>query len=116
MTDSMFAAPGRFFRGNLHTHSDRSDGALSAEEVCRRYKAQGYDFIAITDHFVGLFDYPITDTSPYRDNQFTTILGAELHSGAMRNGQIRSDAKARTPVSSTTPREEASAKPAPGPT
>jgi len=88
MTDSMFAAPGRFFRGNLHTHSDRSDGALSAEEVCRRYKAQGYDFIALTDHFIGLFDYPITDTLPYRDNRFTTILGAELHSGAMQNGEI----------------------------
>lgn len=88
MTYSMFAAPGRFFRGNLHTHSDRSDGVLSAEEVCRRYKAQGYDFIAMTDHFLGRFGYPITDTVPYRDNQFTTILGAELHSGAMQNGEI----------------------------
>ncbi|MDA4845722.1 PHP domain-containing protein [Hoeflea poritis] len=88
MTDSMFSAPGRFFRGNLHTHSNRSDGALEAEEVCRRYKAEGYDFLALTDHFVGLYDYPITDTAPFRDNQFTTILGAELHSGAMANGEL----------------------------
>ncbi|MEM9104123.1 MAG: CehA/McbA family metallohydrolase [Pseudomonadota bacterium] len=88
MTDSMFAAPGRFFRGNLHTHSNRSDGVLSAEEVCRRYKTQGYDFIALTDHFIGRYDFPITDTKPFRDNQFTTILGAEIHSGAMNNGEI----------------------------
>ncbi|WP_136658319.1 CehA/McbA family metallohydrolase [Nitratireductor sp. XY-223] len=88
MTDSMFQAPGRFFRGNLHTHSNRSDGALEAEEVCRRYKTEGYDFLALTDHFVGTYGYPITDTRPYRDNQFTTILGAELHSGAMANGEL----------------------------
>ena len=25
--DAAFAAPGRFFKGNLHTHSTRSDGA-----------------------------------------------------------------------------------------
>lgn len=88
MTDGMFAAPGRFFRGNLHTHCDRSDGVLTAEEVCRRYKAEGYDFIALTDHLVGIYEYPITDTTSFRDNQFTTILGAELHSGAMKNGEI----------------------------
>ncbi|MGV6847854.1 MAG: PHP domain-containing protein [Marinibacterium sp.] len=88
MTDAIFAAPGQFWRGNLHTHSDRSDGALSPEEVCRRYEAEGYDFIALTDHFIGLYDYPITDTRPYRSNRFTTLLGAELHSGAMENGEL----------------------------
>ena len=88
MIDSIFSMPGRFWRGNLHTHSTNSDGALAPEEVCKRYKAEGYDFIALTDHFVGLFGYPISDTTPFRDNQFTTILGAELHSGAMENGEL----------------------------
>lgn len=88
MHDPAFTAPGRFWRGNLHTHSTCSDGVLSPEEVCRRYKDEGYDFIALTDHFVGAFDYPITDTTPFRDNRFTTILGAELHSGAMQNGEL----------------------------
>ncbi len=83
-----FTAPGRFFRGNLHTHSNRSDGVLDAAEVCRRYKAEGYDFIALTDHFIGLYGYPITDTKPFRSDDFTTILGAELHSGAMENGEL----------------------------
>lgn len=88
MAFSAFSKPGRFFRGNLHTHSNLSDGALAPEEVCRRYKAEGYDFIALTDHFVGIFNYPITDTKAFRDNRFTTILGAELHSGAMANGEL----------------------------
>ncbi|WP_415405244.1 CehA/McbA family metallohydrolase [Tateyamaria sp. SN3-11] len=88
MHDPAFSAPGRFWRGNLHTHSTRSDGVLDPAEVCRRYKAEGYDFIALTDHFVGPFDYPVVDTTPYRDDAFTTILGAELHSGAMENGEL----------------------------
>jgi hypothetical protein len=83
-----FAAPGRFWRGNLHTHSDRSDGILKPDEVCRRYRDEGYDFLALTDHFVGAYGYPIIDTAPYRTNRFTTILGAELHSGAMENGEM----------------------------
>ncbi|SMX44981.1 PHP domain-containing protein [Actibacterium lipolyticum] len=88
MPTQFFTAPGRFYRGNLHTHSDRSDGVLSPEEVCRRYKAEGYDFIALTDHFIGMYNYPITDTVGYRDDAFTTILGAEVHSGAMQNGEL----------------------------
>ena len=88
MTLPAFTRPGRFWRGNLHTHSTLSDGALDPAEVCRRYQAEGYDFIALTDHFVGRFGYPIADTTPFRSNRFTTILGAELHSGAMANGEL----------------------------
>jgi len=83
-----FSAPGRFFRGNLHTHSTLSDGRLAPDEVCRRYRAQGYDFISLTDHFVGLYGYPVADTAAFRGDGFTTVLGAELHSGAMENGEI----------------------------
>ncbi|WP_394347653.1 CehA/McbA family metallohydrolase [Rhodobacter capsulatus] len=83
-----FTAPGRFWRGNLHCHSDRSDGALSPKEVCRRYAAEGYDFLALTDHFVGRYGYPITDTAQFRTEHFTTLPGAELHSGALENGEL----------------------------
>ncbi len=83
-----FTAPGRFWRGNLHTHSTRSDGVLDPSEVCRRYRAEGYDFLALTDHFIGTYGYPIVDTVPMRAEGFTTILGAELHSGAMANGEL----------------------------
>lgn len=84
----LFSQPGRFWRGNIHTHSNRSDGALSPEEVCRRYRAAGYDFLAVTDHFLEMYQYPIVDTTPYRETGFTTLLGAELHSGRMENGDL----------------------------
>lgn len=88
MPTSFFTTPGKFFRGNLHTHSTMSDGVLSPAEVCRRYQAEGYDFIALTDHYVGLFDYPITDTTPFHNDHFMTIPGAELHTGSMENGHL----------------------------
>lgn len=88
MTLSAFTAPGRFWRGNLHTHSTRSDGCLEPAEVCRRYRDEGYDFLALTDHFVGRYGYPITDTRPFRAPGFTTLPGAELHSGPMENGEL----------------------------
>ena len=83
-----FSAPGRFFRGNLHTHSTRSDGALEPAEVCRRYRDEGYDFLALTDHFVGVYNYPIVDTRAFRAPGFTTILGAELHTGRQQSGDL----------------------------
>lgn len=83
-----FTAPGRFYRGNLHTHSTRSDGVLDPAEVCRRYRDEGYDFMALTDHFIGLYKYPITDTLGFRAPGFTTILGAELHTGCQANGEL----------------------------
>lgn len=83
-----FSAPGRFWRGNTHTHSTLSDGVLPLEEVCARYRAEGYDFLSMTEHLVGLYDYPIADTVPLRSEGFTTILGAEIHTGQLENGEI----------------------------
>lgn len=88
MSSLAFERPGEFWRGNLHTHSNLSDGCLEPAEVCRRYRDEGYDFISLTDHFIGQYDYPIVDTSSFRTSDFTTILGAELHSGAMENGEL----------------------------
>ena len=79
MNANPFAQPGRFFKGNLHTHSTTSDGQLPADEVCRRYRERGYDFICLSDHFLPAYDFPVTDTRPFRSDGFTTILGAEVH-------------------------------------
>lgn len=81
-----FDKPGQFFKGNIHTHSTCSDGLLTPEAVCRVYRDAGYNFLAVTDHFSGEYNYPITDTTPYRSDQFTTILGAELHAPATELG------------------------------
>ncbi len=86
MHDLPFDKPGHFWKGNLHTHSTKSDGALSPEAVCRYYEALGYDFISLTDHFLIRYGFPITDTTPFRHDHFTTILGAELHTGETEFG------------------------------
>jgi len=83
-----FSAPGRFWRGNLHTHSTRSDGALEPEEVCARYREAGYDFLCLSDHFLARFGFPVTDTRDFRTNRFTTIPGAELHAMENSHGEL----------------------------
>src|SRR5262249_52399561 len=83
---SLFPAPGHFYKGNLHTHSTRSDGKLSPEEVVAAYRERGYDFLALTDHFLLQYGYPITDTRPFRALDFTTLLGAELHGPRIASG------------------------------
>ncbi|MEN9239165.1 MAG: CehA/McbA family metallohydrolase, partial [Thermostichales cyanobacterium SZTDM-1c_bins_54] len=77
--ETVFQKSGQFYRGNLHTHSTRSDGKLSPEEVCRRYREAGYDFLALSDHFLDTFGWPITDTRPFRTPSFTTLISAEVH-------------------------------------
>lgn len=39
-----------WLRGNLHAHTNFTDGAFSPEEVIALYEKQGYDFLAISDH------------------------------------------------------------------
>ena len=43
-------AKGRWYRGNLHTHTTESDGRLSPKEVAEFYRSRGYDFLCLTDH------------------------------------------------------------------
>jgi hypothetical protein len=80
MRPPAFAAPGRWYRGNLHTHSDRSDGVAPPEQVIGEYRAAGYDFLVLTDHFEARWGWAVTDTAPFRDAGFTTLAGAELSS------------------------------------
>lgn len=43
---------GVWLRGNLHMHTDRSDGQKQYAEAIHLYEEAGYDFIAVTDHWV----------------------------------------------------------------
>ncbi|WP_149538608.1 PHP domain-containing protein [Siccirubricoccus phaeus] len=86
--DPAFATPGRFWKGNIHTHSTRSDGVRGPEEVCAAYREAGYDFLALTDHFMAKYGFPITDTRPFRTPGFTTLIGAELHAPATGLGEL----------------------------
>ncbi len=90
MTQSVlpFSEPGTFYKGNLHTHCTASDGLLEAEEVVRRYRERGYDFIALSDHFLECYGYPVTNSTSLRSEEFTTLIAAELHAGKLLNDEL----------------------------
>lgn len=60
-----------FYKGNMHCHSNISDGNLTPEELKKLYKGRGYSFLAITDHEV------IEDNSYLDDEEFITITSTE---------------------------------------
>jgi len=88
MENLPFQQPGKFYKGNLHTHCTNSDGAWPVEEVIRRYRLHDYDFLAMSDHFMERYNYPVTDTRAFRDEKFTTLISAELHLGKMLNDEL----------------------------
>ena len=61
----------KFFKGNLHCHSNLSDGNLTPNELKELYKSNGYSFIAITDHDI-LHSHSYLD-----DKDFLTITSME---------------------------------------
>ena len=90
MSSLPFDKPGRFYRGNLHLHSTNSDGRRTPEDTIASYRAQGYDFVSLTDHFLPKNDIApvVSDTTALRTDDFTTILGAEIHGPGMECGDL----------------------------
>jgi len=89
MTDiAPFSLPGRFWRGNIHTHSTLSDGKLLPEKVIEAYQSAGYDFLQLSEHFISQYNWPIADTREFRSNSFTTLIGAELHAPKTSVGEL----------------------------
>ena len=83
-----FNLPGKFRKGNIHTHSNLSDGALSPAHVVAEYKNAGYDFLMLSEHFAPMYDWPIADTQSFQSEDFTTIIGAELHAPKTNVGEM----------------------------
>lgn len=89
-----FQREGRFYKGNFHTHSTRSDGTRDPDDVIDQYRSRGYDFLSLTDHFLpsAYFNKPVdefitvTDTTSLASDGFLTIPGAELHAPALTTG------------------------------
>ncbi len=77
-----FELPGRFFRGNTHTHTTNSDGAHTLEQRCQAYRRQGYDFLVITDHRTA------TPVDGLSTADFLVIPGIELHPDNPCGGEI----------------------------
>ena len=61
----------KFYKGNMHCHSTKSDGKLTPEELKEKYKSNGYSFLAITDHEV------LYNNSYLDDEDFITITSTE---------------------------------------
>ena len=47
-----YGTSGRWFKGNVHLHSNASDGGKSFPELADMYASAGYDFLFRTDHWV----------------------------------------------------------------
>lgn len=75
-----FEARGRWFKGNLHTHSLNSDGNLTVKQLTSLYRSCGYDFLSITDHGV------LTVTEGLSTPRFLLIPGEEVSVGASGAG------------------------------
>ncbi|MEI6501060.1 MAG: CehA/McbA family metallohydrolase [Armatimonadota bacterium] len=76
-----FAQPGQWFKGNLHTHSNQSDGQPSPQQIVDEYAEHGYDFLSITDH------WKLTDPSALDGQGLLLIPGSELNGGVAGLGQ-----------------------------
>jgi len=71
---SAFSAPGKWFRGNCHTHTHLSDGQQDAEEICEFYREAGYAFVVLTDHRATQ-----PEVASLQRKGFLVINGVELH-------------------------------------
>lgn len=72
-----------WYKGNLHTHTTDSDGEHTPEEVVRRYRDRGYDFIAITDHH-RYSDYQ----AQYGDDRFLILPAVEAAASYIDNDGV----------------------------
>ena len=70
-----FVEKNKMLKGGLHTHTTRSDGKLTPEEVIKLFKKAGYDFLALTDHR----KYNFKDFAP--EEGLTIIPGMEFDNG-----------------------------------
>jgi hypothetical protein len=82
-----FDREGAFYRGNLHCHGI-PDGGIPPQEVVEAYKRIGFDFVCLSEHFEADYGWELRDTSPWREDSFTTLIGAELSSpGPVQHGK-----------------------------
>ncbi len=78
-----YAVPGRWYKGNLHTHTTVSDGRLSPAEVVRWYEEHDYDYVALTDHDVFCDPSSLQPTT-----RLLLIPGFEFSRGAVPEAHI----------------------------
>jgi hypothetical protein len=68
---------GYWFKGNTHTHSLRSDGDSTPEQVVQWYRDHDYDFLVLSDHNT-LSPEAALNAKYGADHQFLVIQGEEV--------------------------------------
>lgn len=63
---------GNFYKANLHSHTNLSDGKLSPPELKQLYKSRGYSILAITDHDIFIPHHDLTE------DDFLLLSGFEM--------------------------------------
>lgn len=69
----------RCFKGEVHCHTYESDGIQDVCHTVGNYRAAGYDFLAITDHYITMSSEKaqrLFDSAPV---DMTLLLGEECH-------------------------------------
>ena len=81
-------AGGEWLRGNLHTHSNKSDGAHEQQYVLDAYAAAGYDFLMMSDHdiYTSPDDYAALDAKG-----MVLIPGNEVSRGGVHMLHVNAD-------------------------
>ena len=72
----------KYFKGNLHGHSNHSDGALNPSSVVNEYKKLKYDFTCLSEHLwrgEKFANEIVLDVENLNENNFIVIPSAELH-------------------------------------
>ena len=82
LRQAAFIAKNKMLKGALHCHTTRSDGAGDPGDVIRLHKANGYDFMALTDHR----RYNYENFAPETD--MTIIPGMEVDANFERAGGV----------------------------
>ncbi|MXV79010.1 hypothetical protein F4X73_11855 [Candidatus Poribacteria bacterium] len=82
LNNNPFQQPGKWFRGNTHSHSTESDGRLSIADRFAAYRDEGYDFLVLTDH------RKVNDVSANSTEDFLAISGSEVHPANPYGGPV----------------------------
>jgi DNA polymerase (family X) len=67
--------------GDLHTHTDLTDGVATLADMVAKAQARGYAYYAITDHAPNLFMQRMTDEKMLAQREQVRRLGAQLAAG-----------------------------------
>lgn len=69
----------RGFKGELHCHTYESDGIQDVAHTVGNYRSAGYDFLAITDHYITMSSEKAQAMPLLRATGMTALLGEECH-------------------------------------